>query len=167
MPTNDQLCSWDTIAAEVAASRMLWSGGAQSGSLIPTFSQWQANVQNDGTNPQGIASNQCARYDALLARAVVLQPPASASANNGGGGTLMADWTNPSSGPTPNSFDIQYYSNGSPFGAVVNVPYGTLNDTKTGYPNNASGYFTIRSRTNSGAISNWLQSNTVTITGGA
>lgn len=167
MPANDQLCSWDVIAAEVAAGRMMWSGAAQSGTVVPTWSQWQAAVMNDGTNPAGLAATQCPRYDALLARAVVMQPPATATASNGGAGTLMADWTAPASGPAPASYDIQYYSNGSPLSGIKNVPAGTLSDSQSGYPASASGYFTVRSKASGGAVSAWLQSNTVTVTGGA
>jgi len=111
MPVSNQLMSWDLIAAEVSAGRMIWSGSAQSGNYAISWGMFIANIVYDGTNPSGYASNQGPPYSYLLARSIVINPPATLSAYNAGLGIVTADWTAPSSGLAPTSYTVEFYQN--------------------------------------------------------
>lgn len=97
MPSADQLMSEDMLAAEVAAARMAWKAGAQSGAAVPNFSGFQAQITNDGTNPAAIPATACARYDQELARAQANTPTSVQLAFSGSCSTcdytMTGSWT--------------------------------------------------------------------------
>lgn len=161
MPANNQLITFNDVAAEVAAGRMLWTSGAQSGTSIITWNQFTANVNNDGTNPIGYASNQCPTYLDCLNRAVIsVQIPQAPTISDATGGDAHAVWTAPNTGPAPTSYDVQFYKNGFTYGAIVNTT--TLSADKLLYIAGNSAKFDVRSL-NGAQTSAWVTSNTITM----
>lgn len=162
-PASNQLFTYNDVAAEVAAGRMVWSGSAQSGTSPLTWSQYTSAVVTDGANPAGYASNQCVTYNDALARAVTLMPPASATVADVGGGECDASWTAPSTGLAPTSYDYQFFGGGTH--PIVNTT--SLSAIQTGYLNGQIAYIKVRSK-NGTLTSGWTTSNSVTmLVGGA
>lgn len=159
-PASNQLFTFNDVANEVSAGRMLWSGSSQSGTACLSWSQFASAVSNDGTNPGGYASNQCIPYSYGLARAVTVRPPTNVFVQDNFGGDLVVNWVAPSSGPTPDSYNVQFYRNGSPFGAPVNVL--GLGSDKAGYSSGDNAFAWVQSVYHS-STSAYASGNAVTM----
>lgn len=145
VPANDECCNWDDdITAAVTAGVMVWTGSAQTGKNVITWSQFKAAVDHDGLNPGVLADNQCPRYDALLARSVTgtvpSDTPTGATFANSGGGNGLASWTNTSA---TDAIRVQYYRDSEAFGTVVELAANTTTDTKSGYTSGHEGTFEV------------------------
>jgi hypothetical protein len=163
-PASNQLFTYNDVAAEVAAGRMVWSGAAQSGNSPLTWSQYTSAVTTNGTNPQGYTSNQCVQYQHALAVAVTIMPPTSVTATDIGGGECDCSFTAPSSGLAPTSYDYQFFVGGVG-DAVANTTTSPV--TRAGYTNGQLAKCQVRSK-NGSLVSGWVMSNTVTMAvGGA
>lgn len=153
---QNQCCTWNDLAAEVAAGRMVWNGAAQSGTAVVTWADFTVHVQYDGTNPAGLAATQCPKYNALIARASTIQPPATVTGTNSGPGRLTGSWTPPGSGLAPTSYDYQYYRNGVAFGAQANLAASPA-PQMAGYASGDTATISVRS-VNGALASAWLAS---------
>lgn len=158
---QNQCCTWNDLAAEVAAGRMAWNGAAQSGTTVVTWAAFTAHVQYDNTNPAGLAATQCPKYNALIARASTIQPPATVTGTNNGPGRLAGSWTPPGSGLAPASYDYQYYRNGLAFGAQGNVA-ASPPPAMSGYASGDTAAIQVRS-VNGAQASAWLSSTPLVI----
>jgi hypothetical protein len=165
-PASTECCTIDDIIAEVAASRMVWSGSAMGASTrLITWLEFKNNLIYDGTNPASLANGQNPNYSALIARAVVVMPPefpvAVQDAPGPVNGIVGASWSAPSSGVTPTSYSVQFTKNGSDYGAPIST--GSLSTSKGLYTTGDVGAFRVKSVYNA-ASSSEVTSNDVTIT---
>lgn len=157
-PGSTELCSWDDLAAEVAAGRMMWSGSAQSGTDCPSFSEWQAAVANDGLNPDSYPSNELAPYAYLLAHAVV-QPTNVVLSNTSNCGTCSYSMSL-TFASRPSGWDALVQQNG--VGGYTNI--GTVNSLSipSGLANFTSYFYNVK-YSNGVTTTPIVASNTVNI----
>ena len=162
-PASNQLFSFNDVASEVSAGRMLWSGSAMSGNSPISFSQFTAYVMNDGSNPNSYASNQCLPYSEGLARAVVIPPPYSLTITPGSPTKCTCNWLLPTdAGRT--GVEITFYASTSyPTGLTTLLAYNATSYTKTGLSSGETVSYTLRAKHGVSTFGNYVYSPSGTI----
>jgi hypothetical protein len=159
--SGTQICSWDDIASEVAAGRMVWNGAAQSGTNDVTWAQFIAHVNYDGTNPSGFAATQCVNYNGFVARVTTIQVPTGVAVATAGPHNVTGSWGAPGGGLAPTSYNYQFFQNGVAYGAVVNTAALTA-PSPGGFTTGASVTISVQGK-NGSNVGPWSTSFPVTV----
>jgi hypothetical protein len=162
-PANNQLFTFNDVANEVSAGRMVWSGSAQSGTSIITWSQFITYVSYDGTNPVGYVSNQCVRYDDALARAVVVPPPFSLTITPGSPVKCTCNWSLPVD-PSRTGVEIVFYASTTyPTGTLILLSNTTTTKAFSGLASGETVSYTLRDKQGTSTYSNYVNSPSGTV----
>ena len=106
-PASNQLLTWNDIAAEVSAGRMVWKTSAQSGLNLPNYQTFGTYIAV--SNLAAFANNNIPNYSQLLTVVVTALPVTGLTAADAiGFGKANATWSLPSGGPF-DSVRIQWH----------------------------------------------------------